>query len=404
MAGYNYFRLRVEATGSRWLSADATTTTTEIPITEKLIIPESTINTTPDVEVITPFSGRSSMRSISKDGKRFYSVSGRYAWKSDNWCSVSSNWEIVHNFGEGGLTTHMTELDDGTILITGRADGETHHRIIRKGPDDSEFATVLTLETENASAGDMTWSQYGNVVTCGEYGSPPSVVGASNVYISLDYGATWARHDLIEITGHTIVDRYHIHATCYDPYEQIIWVCVGDSPDSTLFWTKNFGKTWNQVWPYGEGIMLTSVHPLPNCVLFGSDAAFDGVMRYNRVPGGIDTREVVVEPGHIHEFFGLNAHFVGPSVTDYSEPATWWGFRQGAGAQNELRPATIWGTSNGHDVYPVWVSDAVVEALSDSVGIGAVVGPVTPDGYIGARYSTDAGGSRTTKILKVKVR
>ncbi|WP_298144408.1 hypothetical protein, partial [uncultured Acinetobacter sp.] len=155
----------------------------------------------------------------------------------------------------------------------------------RNDPSVATFKEVFEILSTQADINN-TWglSVYQNVVVANEYGLR-GANGAKHVYLSTDYGETF---NLIfnlytqEVAGRPLLtDSAHTHTAAYDPYYNRIWVAVGDRPNTASYFSDDLGQTWTFI-QGSEEVQYTGIQALPDCVIFGSDRAPNGVYVYYR--------------------------------------------------------------------------------------------------------------------------
>ena len=114
--------------------------------------------------------------------------------------------------------------------------------------------------------------------------------GARRAWLSTDYGNTFKLiFDQKETTkliegAPTWTETAHMHTCSFGPYWNRIWIVTGDRPNSATYYSDDFGKTWKwvDVKFNGDVMQFTGIIALPNCVVFGSDRAPNGVFVYYR--------------------------------------------------------------------------------------------------------------------------
>ena len=157
-----------------------------------------------------------------------------------------------------------------------------------------------TPSTQSKVTNSWGMSVYKNIVVASEYGLKTSE-GARRVWLSKDYGETFkvifdqmTSVENIKGAPTWAGDTAHVHSCAFDPYWNRIWVVTGDHPNSAMYYSDDFGDTWTWV-DVGDKpvVQHTGIIALPNCVIFGSDRAPNGVYVYYR---GQKSDMPVVEP------------------------------------------------------------------------------------------------------------
>lgn len=187
-----------------------------------------------------------------------------------------ATWENVFTFPSTVLG--MRELDNGRILagVAGPASGRSTLWI----SEGDGF--VQKLESSGTTASfNLKWSGIGGngIYTVSEYDS--GAVGSrgehQRAWKTVDGGNTWTEmYDHGTVGGHR-----HIHGVAYDKYHDAIWLTLGDNYGSDagargLLVSWDRGATWVTV---SIDLQPTSIWPMPDCVIFGTDNAPNGILR-----------------------------------------------------------------------------------------------------------------------------
>lgn len=243
---------------------------------------------------------------LSKDGKRIYGKQGARLWVSYDECETFTT--IIDDTGIS--VQAVRELDDGELIFSTERDVTNHTqngRVFKtKGFDketgmiDSYDLKVETPSTESKINNSWGITTYKNVVTLSEYGLRGEE-GARRAWLSTDYGETFKvifdqKETTKLIKGAPIwTDTAHMHTCAFDPYWNRIWIVTGDRPNSATYYSDDFGETWKwvDVQVNDDTMQLTGILALPNCVIFGSDRAPNGVFVYYR---GNKSDTPVIEP------------------------------------------------------------------------------------------------------------
>ena len=250
--------------------------------------------------------GYDEVLNMSKDGTRVYGKTGPMVWVSFDECQTKI--PVVKDAGNS--IQAVRELDDGELLFSTERDTinqSVNGRICKTRGFNKETGTansyVNILETPSTqSKVTNSWgmSVYKNIVVASEYGLKTSE-GARRVWLSKDYGETFkvifdqmTSVEKIEGAPTWAGDTAHVHSCAFDPYWNRIWVVTGDHPNSAMYYSDDFGDTWTWVDPGDKPVVqYTGIIALPNCVIFGSDRAPNGVYVYYR---GQKSDMPVVEP------------------------------------------------------------------------------------------------------------
>lgn len=229
-------------------------------------------------------------------------------------------WELSHQFDysvRSGLI-----LDNGEVIVNTRGTGEDDISELwlsknwQEDPTNAEWTKVHEYITPGSYAsGAFSWSHYKNVITAGEYGPKRNVGGREHsskyMYLSIDYGRTWKTVLDLETDAPGVDPNseygVHIHGTLYDPYWDRLWVTYGDSVHggTDIIYSDDLGNSWHSVGPFPDSRMshqCVGMYALPNCVLFATDGAPNGVLRIDRRQGkGRGTYQIEVAYRHDEE-------------------------------------------------------------------------------------------------------
>ena len=127
-------------------------------------------------------------------------------------------------------------------------------------------------------------SIYENVIIYSQYANRP-VTAPTALYLSRDFGETWTK---IHESPAPLNPDWHYHDVAFDPYRNLIWYVNGDHPANAMVaFTDDWGVTWNNIWTPGQAItQFTTINPMPDMVLFGSDQPmYSGSYRLLDFPG-----------------------------------------------------------------------------------------------------------------------
>ncbi|OPZ75150.1 MAG: hypothetical protein BWY80_00274 [Firmicutes bacterium ADurb.Bin456] len=207
---------------------------------------------------------------LSGDGKTFYT-----GWDSNTLKKSADELKTltaIHTF-EVYLTA-CRDLDNGELLVAcGNQGAPASLWLSSKG----QTKWTKVLETSGPGARFMNeWSisVSGRIIVASEYGGKKPPDNARKVYLSRDYGKTWT--EILDIGQR---EGTHVHGCAYDPYYNRIWVTTGDIPHQSILYSDDWGRNWQVA---SKQYQATSIYPLPNCVLFGTDSSPNGILRYSR--------------------------------------------------------------------------------------------------------------------------
>ena len=231
---------------------------------------------------------------LSQDGKRVYGKIGFDLWVSFDECN--SRTLLVKD--APGTIQAIRETNDGEIIFSTERNKNTNLRsrvyktvgLNKEEPTITEYKQVLEIPATEAKINN-SWgiTTYKNIITLSEYGLRTEE-GARRAWISKDDGETFKLiFDQKETTkliegAPSWTETAHMHTCSFDPYWNRIWIVTGDRPNSATYYSDDFGETWKwvDVQINGDTMQFTGIIALPNCVIFGSDRAPNGVFVYYR--------------------------------------------------------------------------------------------------------------------------
>lgn len=312
--------------------------------------------------------------SMEKESGSLYAYVGSNIKKSIDW---GTNWTTLFTHPEGIIAAQVQKLDNGAVLA-GFANGE----IFLSDTSEANFAKVLQFTT----AGTRPAAQFGtkafqNFVVMGEYGPKTPPDNARIVYLSKDYGATWS-----PVFEGLQANEYHLHDVAYDPYNDVLWACVGDGVNKNVHYSVDWGANWETVIG-GNVCQFTQIIPLPNCVLFVTDDRYVSVWRWDRPKRGIQaSTHVKIEPAYIIRRNTTNTGnpiATAAAVVYGDDAAAYFGFAEPI-TDVSMR-GTVWATTDGYNFYRIWVDPDYPTRTVSPAGIEAISGP-SKDGFLAVNY------------------
>lgn len=139
---------------------------------------------------------------------------------------------------------------------------------------------------DGITAGDLTMrygrSIRGNVTILSTYHTGYDPTGenpAKYLYISQDYGDTFRE---VALPEYFVKDptQFHIHDVEYDPFDNRIWISIGDQTNSGLYYSNDLGVTWEKV--VDAPIRPTNITAIRDFVLFGTDDKPSAIYGYEK--------------------------------------------------------------------------------------------------------------------------
>ena len=195
-----------------------------------------------------------------------------------------TTWEMgVDLFSTYGVMIHMHVSNKGIVMLM-KATGANVK--VWYTPDiftvptlRHEFILSPTTDTINGGMGASGHSNGVNdYLFAVQYGFG---LYERKAFMSTDLGQTWTTIYTQAIFNNNPEINNHIHAIKYDPFENRIWIGLGDSENSGIVWSDDMGVTWN-----GDRSLHqpTLIHPFAKRVAFGrdSDTKVPGIDEYYR--------------------------------------------------------------------------------------------------------------------------
>jgi hypothetical protein len=210
--------------------------------------------------------------------------------------STTSQQILAYSTDEGAnwtdtyYTTGNSNYYFPSVIISGRVmrdnsfvvwlyNGEAYRS---PNPLTTSFTLVATSINTPAKNPTNTYGHfvYGQYAMYNEYGAEP----ADNAYFSSDYGVNWTK--VLTLPADAVPgDQNHMHNVAYDKYDDILWVCNGDTGNRMIWWSIDHGATFSQLGAFGSfgsaGNMIQII-PLPEGIIFTTDATTTGAYRLAR--------------------------------------------------------------------------------------------------------------------------
>lgn len=319
-----------------------------------------------------------------------YTITLSSIYRSDNW---GQTWETVAT----GIDPDAAPLRKVAKLNSGRLLAVTDANIWLSDENENNFEVVYNINSERLATVYFGMSVYDDVITLCDYTS------AAEAWLSVDGGMNW--HKIFDASKITSVS--HTHAIQYDPYENLIWMTFGDGYDvrDQIAWSDNWGETWEFL-PVGEQRRVTSVMPLPSCVLFGSDEhEWLGVYRMDRPLKGTHSSEFKTTIAwQARGYYSSPTNDMGwlttPAISYGSECAAYFGARHGRGMR-DVPASCVYGTKDGKRFYTLWADKTIPSTPSSIPHVYGVFGPDN-DGNLVASLEWKDGESYLWKGLRIK--
>lgn len=219
---------------------------------------------------------------VDQDG-RIYGRSGPRVEVSDDWWETT---EVLYSFEEEGTKDEYVQAiivpDNGRIIAAIGGRGETGGKVELINEDLSGSETLYQFDYGRVSNsfGHVT---YEDIVIIGTYKLSDFEANrhANEVILSTDGGKSFEQILEPELVTED-APNLHIHDVEYDPYAERIWVTVGDSGNTQIYWSDDLGNSWETIGERGDAPQPTQVVAFKDCVVFGTDSAPEGIIRWER--------------------------------------------------------------------------------------------------------------------------
>jgi hypothetical protein len=273
---------------------------------------------------------------------------------------------------ESNYVGAIKELDNGDLLVSTIGTTTAKSTLFHGHNTDGTwtFTPVLVspvVGTQVIFDNHWSLSTHGCTALASFYGTWQV---ATKVYFSNDYGKVGTWTEVLDLLDPTLPitltgSSNHIHAVAIDSYSGDFWVTYGDSSKGVLR-SRDFGTTWESVL---EGKQFTSVYPLKDYVVLGSDdgTCDQGVYRLNKQTLELEIGYKIAEaPITSGVRYCATSTYRGPDATS----PLYIGFLLESGTGG------LWvvGTIDGIDFYPI-VKDSRIRAGVQS--IDSFFGPTT---------------------------
>jgi hypothetical protein len=319
-----------------------------------------------------------------KDGISYFTKAKRI-YKSTDYGTTFE--EIVGGYESWGSSAieimHLLKLEDDTLLVWVKywEDSMDKMTIWKSDINQEVFERKLTYPWEGNIPNSWTPRAYNGIIVSGDY-HPGRTTADNRIKLSKDYGETW---EFIYSAPESTSGRvWHFHDVTYDPYRSRIWVINGDfKENANVRYTDDFGGTWHTLGEQGEApVQFTSCHPMPNCVLFGTDSPhLRGIYKYKE---GAVVGDFVIEPLKIWTH-GLELGTPvgrGAQMWDTGDVVYFTSLEQILTTDPVI--VKLWATKDGYNVYNIWSSEPMVKGNVNRLSVvdinGFMIGRIVDNG------------------------
>lgn len=344
------------------------------PVPSPAVIPENT------VEYLDGSGGTKRWGWMSKDGLRLYNYEDtivRVSYDATSTLSLSTAFArsctLTRETGDGELIT--------CVKAGATAPGDPPGEVWKSTGYNAAAHTVPTSWTKVLTLSDGgAWidrfshaaSEDQTLFFLMEYGLKGTTYAAKKAYVSADSGSTWH-----VIFTHPQPDptNAHGHGIRYDKYWDAVWITTGDGAANRGIW---ISFDWREALTGGtptftkitgsDSTQVTAIYPLRDCILFLSDNAPNGVMRYRRTGyrtvGALETAHLITELG--------NNQYVGNMAYRRSDDdPLLMTFTPSLDPPLQSKLVATW---DGETFYDLW-TEARIYDLSTSQGLVTAFGP-----------------------------
>lgn len=214
----------------------------------------------------------------------------------------------VHTSEDGvnwTLKATLPTADRITVLIvsdTGRIIAGTVQGNVYVSDENQEFSSSEPVVSSGKFDVRFGATKYQNVILLNNY----DLHGPDyehDVFLSTDNGESFKKifgNENIASFG-TTDDRYHIHASEYDPYNGKIYVWLGDFTNINLFISDDWGKTWTTSMERGLMSNHTQIIAVEKGIVLGADTEQSGISFIELKRESFD--EAISEDKYIRNFY-----------------------------------------------------------------------------------------------------
>lgn len=290
-------------------------------------------------------------------------------------------WNRIYKSGSLSFPTGVTSSGE-VVLLTVRDDGGQYTEVWMSetldSDDDENWSKVITASSGMFSTA-YGKSVRGNVVLYSVYGNKDPLNPPRHLYISRDYGRTFAEVEVRAIADMPDVNHFHLHDCEYDPFTDRIWVSNGDQSNSAIQFSDDWGESWHVI----SGVsQATNIIALPDRILLGTDGWPDGfkvIYKNNLLPKQIYTEDdvKVLYAPLLNEDASRPFKYVANNIKTRIDsqidtyPYNLLAVFNSAGSTNGV--ASLAASPDGKQFYPI------VNDTSGAMLIGDVVGPCSND-------------------------
>lgn len=215
-----------------------------------------------------------------KDGALWATYSSTLIQKSTD---EGKTWATVLTITGGDLAGCGLIVSNTGRIIVGEYATKS---VIVSDEAQTTYSTAFTFGDQSYFGQQMAQCAYDNVIILGGYdGDAIGENARKEVWMSQDYGATWAK--IFEATVINSAHHCHIHDVEYDHWDARIYVSIGDRDNKNIYYSDDMGSTWVAIFPdatHAKNQQPSQIVSFSHGIIFGSDSAFEG-LHYWAKPG-----------------------------------------------------------------------------------------------------------------------
>ncbi|WP_426987578.1 hypothetical protein [Pseudarthrobacter sp. Y6] len=215
----------------------------------------------------------------------------RSADQGATWTAYCNSWPGV---GEEAFLARIVKTSDGEVLVL------SDHEIRKSsGWASGNAATWSAKKVPNNGSGIFNGfglDGNGTKFVLVEYAPTPASWSESRYgYISIDSGTTWTmRYDTLALWGSAANAASHLHAACYDPWNDTFYIGEGHGPAGGVYHSTKDGMTWAVApgmrlpEPGGNYNAPTVITATDDGLVMGSDNSHNGLFGVVRQANPMD--------------------------------------------------------------------------------------------------------------------
>lgn len=214
----------------------------------------------------------------------FLGSSGSRLYLSDD---EGETWERILDAGLGegrielAVMTNHPNIDESIVFVGGNS--KVYKSTDLNDSSHNSWQLIIDEPSSGYFSSRYGWSLNGRIMMLSSYGSLDAENPPRFIYLSRDWGETFEEIEMKTISEMENPETFHIHDVEYDPYSSRIWVAVGDQENSNVYYSDDWGVNFERIYAHdSRTTQPTSIHALPDRVIFGSDDQPNGIKVWYR--------------------------------------------------------------------------------------------------------------------------